>query len=109
MKLQFFLKRGDLGRSIRYTLQAPDGSAIDLTGASVRFLMSNHETGASVVAAAATIVTPTSGIVQYDWQANDVLAAGIFDGEFEVTYPDSRTETFPNYSYIEIIISGDLG
>ena len=109
MRLQYFLKTGDRGRSIRYALLAPDGTAIDLTGATVRFLMRSRSTGVTVVAAVATVVAAPSGIVQYDWQIADVGSEDIFNGEFEVTYSDGRKETFPNFDYIEIIIKGDLG
>lgn len=107
---QFYLKRGDLLRSIRFDLLNPDGTAVDLTAAaSVRFLMRARSSGTVTVNAAASIVSPEiDGTVQYDWQSGDTATAGTFDGEFEVTWPSSKPETFPNAGFIEIIISGDI-
>lgn len=105
MALQFFLKRGDRSPSIRFTLSP----TVDLTGATARFLMRDRATGAAVVTASASVVIPaTAGIVQYDWQSADVAASGVYDAEFEITYSTGKIETFPNYGYIAVIISGDI-
>jgi hypothetical protein len=57
---------------------------------------------------AATVVTAASGIVRYDWLAADTDTAGTFQAEFEVTYSDGKIETFPNASYIEVVITDDI-
>lgn len=108
MTLQFLMKRGDTAPSLRATLRNPDGTAVDLTGATVRFLMRDRISGASRVTASASLVTPASGIVQYDWQAADTSTAGTCDAEFEVTFASGKIETFPNSGFFQVVLQGDI-
>lgn len=102
----FQIKRNDTAPAIQATLTA-DGSAVDLTGASVRFHM-RDSTGAVKVDAAATLVTPSSGIVKYSWTAADTDQAGRFQAEWEVTFTDATVRTFPNPGYTNVLIGGDI-
>lgn len=108
MTLQFPMKRGDTAPSLRATLRNPDGSAPDLTGATVKFLMRDRTSGAVRVNGSAAIVTAASGIVQYDWQVSDTSTAGTCDAEFEVTFASGKIETFPNSGFFQVVISGDI-
>ena len=73
----------------------PADVAKNLTGLSVTFTMINSATGATKVsAAAATIVTASSGIVSYDFVAADVDTAGIYWGSFRVT-ESAETDSYP--------------
>lgn len=102
----FYLKTGDTSPIIQYTLSP----TVDLTGATVVFNMKDASGTSVVDRGAASAVSPaTDGVVQYAWQSADTDTAGSFRGEFEVTYSDATIETFPNYGYITIRISGDLG
>lgn len=49
-----------------------------------------------------------SGIVRYDWSADDTNAIGSYQAEFEVTYADASVETFPNRGYIRVEIIDDI-
>ena len=42
-----------------------------------------------------TIVTPTSGLVRYDWVQGDTNYVGTCPAQFEVTFPDGTNQTFP--------------
>jgi hypothetical protein len=44
--------------------------------------------------------TPT---VEYSWQTGN--SSGIYEAEFDVTYADGTTETFPNDEFILIKVS----
>lgn len=106
--MTFYVKQNDTAPSIRATLKDGDDDAIDLTGASVRFHMRSIGGTSAKVDSAATVVTASSGIVQYDWVAADTDTVGTYQAEFEVTYSDTRIETFPNNGYIVVEITDDI-
>ena len=97
----FYIKRNDTYPPI-IAILSRNGSAIDLTGATVRFHMGN------VVDAEAEILDDEGGQVQYSWQEGDTKTAGGYDAEFEVTDADGKVETFPQSGYIGIVVAADL-
>ena len=106
--MAFKIKKNDTGPKLSLTLQDAAGSAIDVSGATLRFHMKAYGATTLKVDAAATIVDADDGKVEYAWQTGDTDTAGTFYGEIEVTYGDSTVETFPNNSYFTIIIQEDL-
>jgi predicted dehydrogenase len=106
--MTFYIKQNDTSPKVLATLQNASGSAIDLTGASVRFHMRTLDGSSTVVDAAATIVTAASGIVRYSWTAPNTATSGSYQAEFEVTYADASIETFPNDTYISVEILDDI-
>jgi hypothetical protein len=101
----FYIKRNDTSPSIRYALSP---TSVDLTGATVRFHM-RARGGATVVYSAASVVTATgTPTVEYDWDAADTDTAGVYEAEFEVTYPVGAIETFPSVGYIRVSIEEDI-
>lgn len=105
--MTFYIKQNDTVPSIRATLQNGNGDPVDLINASVRFHM--RAIGANTaVDAAAVVVSAAAGIVQYNWTATDTDIIGSYQAEFEVTYPDSTVETFPNDGYIRVEIIDDI-
>lgn len=107
MAIDFYIKRGDTGPSITAVLSDPSG-AVDLTGASVKFKLRLADTGALVVNADATIVTPVQGSVAYGWESGDTAVAGEYLAEWEVTFQNGEIITFPNDGYLRIKVTGDL-
>lgn len=106
--MTFYVKQNDTSPSMLATLQDADGNAVDITGATVRFHMRKIGRADVVVDAAAAIVTPISGLVRYDWIADDTSEIGSYQAEFEVTYADASIETFPNDGYIRVEIIDDI-
>jgi hypothetical protein len=105
----FRIKRGDLLPEIEGTCEDDDGP-VDLTNAtSVRFLMGVNGSSTNKVAAAATFVSKPDGTVKYTWAGTDTDTVGPYDGEFEVTWPGSKPETFPNRGFIKIDVFQDRG
>lgn len=109
----FEMQRHDRLPSIEATLSA------NLTGAaSVKFIMRKASAdwvpdftgGAGTkVNAAATIVTPTTGVVRYDWAAVDTDTAGYYVGQWQVIWTaGSKPQTFPTRTYHTILVRADL-
>ena len=71
-------------------------AAVNLTGLTVKFTLVNAA-GTVIVNEATTGVSVTgasTGLVQYDFQAADVVAAGTYYGWFTV-YSGSEKDTYP--------------
>jgi L-serine deaminase len=103
----FNIKRGDTSPSLLYALSP---ASTVLTGATVRFSMRDHQSGAvKINRAATTIVTATvNPTVRYDWVGTDTDTAGFYFAEFEVTYDGGAIETFPNADFIMVQIMEDI-
>jgi len=106
--MTFYIKQNDTVPSIRATLQNGNGDPVDLINATVRFHMRAIGANNTTVDAAAVVVSAAAGIVQYNWIADDTDTIGSYQAEFEVTYPDSTVETFPNDGYVRIEIIDDI-
>lgn len=88
---------GDTRIAIAATLTRPDGTAVDLSGLTVKFKMVDSEDGSVKVAETSDNVTVTdeaAGEVQYDPQAADVNTAGTYYAYFTV-YEGTNYEHFP--------------
>jgi hypothetical protein len=103
----FNIKRGDTSPSLLYALIP---SSTVLTGATVRFSMKDHLSGAvKINRAAVTVVTATgSPTVRYDWNGTDTDTAGFYFAEFEVTYAGGAIETFPNSDFVLVQVTDDI-
>ena len=106
--MSFYIKQNDTVPSIRAALENGSGDAVDLTNATCNFHMRPLGSTTITVDASAQIVTEATGIVQYNWVADDTDTIGSYQAEFEVTYPDGTVETFPNNGYIRVEITDDI-
>ncbi len=103
-KKRLYYKAGDRAPAISLqVLKESDGVALDITGASVLFVMAipNED---DKVSAAATITDAVAGTVQYAWGATDLDTAGVYRGEFRLTLSGGLQATFPPNGYFEIIV-----
>lgn len=103
-----YIKQNDTLPALVAYLYNPDGSVVDLTGATVKFIMRLTSGGAAKVDTAATVVTATSGYVKYSWVAADTDTVGEYEGEFEVTFSGGAIQTYPNSKYIKIKVVDDI-
>ena len=103
------MKVGDT-RPILYATLLAGGDVVDLTTASnVKFTMTNAAGSVVIDLATCTIVSPpTNGIVSYAWQTADTNTAGLFQGEFKVTWADASIERFPNQTNFQVQILANL-
>ena len=92
---------------IQATLTDGAGAVVDLTSATVRFLMRAKNATSAKVAAAATIVNAAGGVVKYTWTGTDTDTAGRYLAEFEVTI-GGKKQSFPNDRYIDVVVLKDL-
>jgi len=103
------IKKGNTRPVLSYTCTRPDASTVNLTGASVKFVMRNPTATGPAVNAAATVTSATApATVSYTFTATDTALAGSYSGEFVVTYADTSTETFPTDGYLDVLVEEDL-
>lgn len=108
MSIAFTTKRGDYRAAIKASLKDTSGQPVNLTNCTVKFVMADLRNRVKINRNA-IIQDAINGVVWFIFEANEVDEAGMFRGEFEVTYADGRVETFPNEGYITIQINSDLG
>lgn len=108
VQADFYIKRGDRLPTLARQLKWQDETPIDLTGCTVTWKMVDKKTRAVKVNAAATIVSAAEGRVEYDWQVVDTNAAGHFEGEWQITYPDARRLTVPNMNFVTVHVVDSL-
>ena len=106
-KLTF--KRNDTRPYFKVKIIDESGNNVDLTGATVTFTMRNRsDATVKVNAASCTVTSATAGEVEYRWAATDLDTAGIYDGEFCITFSGPTILTLPSNNYIEIEVEADL-
>ena len=104
----FTIGRKDTSPSIQATLKDGAGTVVDLTSATVKFLMATKAASAYKVNANATIVgAATNGVVKYSFSATDTDTAGTFDASFRVTFASGLVETVPNAGRITVQVTDD--
>lgn len=94
------IKKGDTRTAIKATLKNPSGTPVDLTSATVTFVMTKGST--QLVNRAADIVDSINGRVDFVYVAGETDVTGVVRAEFKVVYSDGSKETFPNSGYISI-------
>jgi hypothetical protein len=105
--MSFTIKQNDRSPPITATLTA-GGSAVDLSGCTVKFIMRAPGASSAKVNTAATIVSASAGTVSYSWGATDTDTAGLYQAEWEVTFAGGIKRTWPAEDYLYILIVSDL-
>jgi hypothetical protein len=100
------IKRGDTRTAIKATLKNPKGLPINLTGATVKFVMVKYKT--ILINREAVILDAVNGVVAFTFNSGETDQMGRMRAEFKVKYPDNSIETFPNQGSIDINIESDL-
>lgn len=103
------IKRNDTAPAITKSLVDADGAVVDLTGATVAVLMRDTlDSALKINLAAATVVTPATGAVSYQWVTGDTDTAGLFELEWVVTFAGGTKRSLPATTYDRVMIYGDL-
>lgn len=105
------MKAGDTAPVVRATLLDENGDPVNLTGATVKFVMASTTTPRTVhIDEVAVLADAANGAVEYPWAVGDTaLPAGEYVAEFEVVFADSRVQTFPTDGFVDVQIIDDLG
>ncbi len=106
--VDFSIKAGDNEPLLTDSLTYSDGSAVDLTGASVNFVMRQLSQATYTTLAAASITNASVGAIQYQFTSTDSAIAGLYNGNWIVTFPSSQLMTFPTVGYLGISIEENL-
>jgi hypothetical protein len=105
----FFIKQNDNTPRLDVALQDDKGRPVDLTGATTVFHMRNSaDDTLKIDGGSTTILAATRGELRYSWTVANTNTAGNFEAEFQVTYPDTTIQTFPDDGYIDVIITDDV-
>ena len=104
----FEIKQGDVLPVLSDTLTYSNGSAVNLTGASVTFIMRSITAMSPSVQAAATIVSPTAGTVSYTFTTTDSATTGRYQGTWKVTFAGGQVQQFPTAGYLDIAVSENI-
>ena len=105
----FATRAGDTAGSLQVTLTLPSGTAQDVTGATIKYVVrlldSPEGTGTEY---AGSIVTAASGIVKCLRSAMTILdTPGMYQLEVQVTFSDATILTFPNSTFLTIESQAD--
>lgn len=106
--MSFYIKTGE--RNPPLQAQFLSGSNyVNLSGASVAFYFKNrfNETG-NVSTGLANIISAPSGLVEYDWAANDLGVPGEFIGEFRAILGNGNVLHYPIETYIDFSVNSPL-
>jgi hypothetical protein len=101
---QLELVQNDKGIELAFTLQNNDGTALDLTGATLTF-RAQHKTSPSAadISGSMTVISAAAGTCKYTTTGTDFTNPGKYDAEIEVNFNSGqKIQTFPNI-LIEVI------
>lgn len=102
----FYRRKGDREPHIYSTLTEADGTILNLTGATVEFVVYKPGKADPVIATGATIVNPATGEVRYEWSEADAAdMEGLYYAYWRIILPTTRTVTVPNHKYLLLMIA----
>ena len=104
----FFIKQGDTLPVLTDTLTYSNGTAVNLAGASVTFVMRAMTANATTTNATATVTNAATGAISYTFTATDTATAGMYMANWLVTFGGGALMTFPTDGYIEINVEQNL-
>ena len=102
------VKQGDRRPAATATLSR--GTAlVDLqTAIGVTFKARERSSNTMAIEGAATLVDAENGDIEYRYAAGDTDVPGTYYCEWEVTWGDGTTETFPTMGFDVLVIFGDI-
>ena len=88
-----WLVKGDTRPVLQFTCKTDDPIIIDLTSCTVRFVFKKAGASAYKFKRTCTLVNAVSGLCELSFQTGDLDEVGDFNGELEITFPDSSIQT----------------
>jgi hypothetical protein len=105
----FTIKQNDRLPAFDIVVMTGLKEVVDLTDFSTpTFHMWNKRTRATVVDAAAAIVSAAGGLVRYSWGASDTVTPGLYEAEFGLLYTGALPMTIPNDGYYLVLITPEI-
>ena len=105
----FTIKQGDTAPVLTDTLTYSDGSTVNLTGASVNFVVRQMTANNVLFNKTATITSTSSpATVSYTFTAADTAVAGQYVGNWIVTFSGGSQMTFPTVGDLELTVEENL-
>ena len=107
----FTIKRNDLLPVLEAVLKDADGQPVDLTDAvscAFHMRLESDQSMAIEDGVCSFDADRLTGKVIYAWVTDDTGTEGTYLGEFEVTWPTSKLQSYPSIGYIDIVIVEDL-
>lgn len=105
----FKIKQGDTRPSLEVQALDENRDPKDFSNVdSVQFHMLDVDTQEVVVNSAGTVLNASDGKLVYVWSDGDTDTLGRHEAEFEVSYTNGGSETFPNSGNIDVYITEDI-
>ncbi len=104
----FTVKQGDSAITFSDSLTYSDGSVVNLTGASVSFVMRAITSASVAFNTSASITSASIGTVAYRPTASDTATAGTYAANWKVSFSGGLVETFPTIGYLTVEIEENL-
>ena len=103
----FKIKKNDQNPALAVTLQANDGTAIDLNGATSGFFIMGNQDYSQYVSGAIVFTGSSAGQCEYRWSGSiDTGSPGTYWGEFEINWAGSKM-TLPSDHSLQIKVYED--
>lgn len=104
----YVTRQGDTYTTFTASITDAAGNAVNLTGASVKFVARSLTAVAPYINATATITNASTGAVSYTPTATDTANAGTFMVSWVVTTSGGSVLTYPTDGYQELVIEENL-
>ena len=105
----FYVKQNDTLPVLEVFLKDAYGAPVNLTGSTIKFSMRVKPAGTVKVSlGTADIVAAGAGRVKYAWVAANTDTVNDYEGEFQVTFANGGVQTFPNDSFINVVVTDDV-
>lgn len=109
MSADFTIKQGDTAPGLADTLSFSNGEAVNLEGATLKFVMRNMTFATPVtLTGTASITEAAEGKVSYLFSASDTASIGNYAANWLVTFASGKKMTFPTIGYLWIEVQENL-
>jgi hypothetical protein len=104
----YYWKQGDTSPAIAEQLLDGLGAAVNLAGATVKFMAWFPGDATIKINASATITDAATGKVSYTPNSTDTNTLGDLMCEWQVTFGGGAVETFPNWRWLKVRVTDDI-
>lgn len=112
MSLTIPMVKGDTRPTLEFTVKDASGTVINITGATGIFRIRRKHLSAALLSRAIAVTDGPNGKCQFVWQTTDwdtgkLDAAGLYEGELEITFGAGAIGTA--YDLYDIIVRDQVG